>query len=202
MINYTNPKKPKIFNIRAKCSGCAKCVHCTDKKNPSYIFFPIKERGKDEDGYPNPMKTIKIEATIFHLKDGSIILGGIGCRVIFNSVFLYGGITGSEAYKVFKRVVKYNIPDFDLSRKFCFICSKIVPVKCMKRCSACRNAYYCSKECQITDWKEHKNECKSWFRCDYCKKTHNSPLVLSKQFKDSDKIYHFCDLECAKKFKK
>ena len=28
-----------------------------------------------------------------------------------------------------------------------------------KRCSVCRAAYYCSKECQKTHWKEHKKEC-------------------------------------------
>ena len=33
----------------------------------------------------------------------------------------------------------------------------------MRRCSGCRQAYYCSKECQVRDWKEggHKEVCKS-----------------------------------------
>ncbi|KAJ7163183.1 hypothetical protein C8R46DRAFT_1221969 [Mycena filopes] len=31
----------------------------------------------------------------------------------------------------------------------------------LKRCSGCRNVYYCSRECQITDWKEggHRGSC-------------------------------------------
>ena len=33
------------------------------------------------------------------------------------------------------------------------------PVKLMK-CSLCRNALYCSRDCQKKDWREHKKRCK------------------------------------------
>lgn len=29
----------------------------------------------------------------------------------------------------------------------------------MKRCTKCHNVYYCSKECQINDWKNHRQIC-------------------------------------------
>jgi hypothetical protein len=29
----------------------------------------------------------------------------------------------------------------------------------MKKCSRCRNATYCSVECQKQDWNRHKTEC-------------------------------------------
>ena len=29
----------------------------------------------------------------------------------------------------------------------------------MQRCARCNTIYYCSKECQRQDWKEHKQEC-------------------------------------------
>lgn len=32
----------------------------------------------------------------------------------------------------------------------------------IKVCSKCKNAKYCSKECQINDWKTHKPECQNW----------------------------------------
>jgi len=28
-----------------------------------------------------------------------------------------------------------------------------------KRCGACKNAFYCSKECQNEDWQNHKKNC-------------------------------------------
>lgn len=30
----------------------------------------------------------------------------------------------------------------------------------MKKCTQCKCTYYCSKECQIQDWKKHKKRCK------------------------------------------
>ena len=29
----------------------------------------------------------------------------------------------------------------------------------LDRCSRCRKVYYCSKECQLKDWKAHKLSC-------------------------------------------
>jgi hypothetical protein len=31
----------------------------------------------------------------------------------------------------------------------------------IKKCSRCKTKYYCCRECQNSDWKRHKNECKS-----------------------------------------
>lgn len=37
----------------------------------------------------------------------------------------------------------------------CAKCSK----EAFKRCSKCKNVWYCSRECQVADWKEHKPKC-------------------------------------------
>lgn len=41
-------------------------------------------------------------------------------------------------------------------------CLKCHTAGCLKSCSSCHlpDAYYCSRECQVADWKRHKVECK------------------------------------------
>ena len=44
-------------------------------------------------------------------------------------------------------------------RKACSVCA--VVIENIKRCSKCQIRFYCSKECQVKDWKEgHKDNCK------------------------------------------
>ena len=41
-------------------------------------------------------------------------------------------------------------------KKSCHVCKNLT----RKKCGGCNNIFYCSKECQRTDWKEHKKICK------------------------------------------
>ncbi|KZT67272.1 hypothetical protein DAEQUDRAFT_746213 [Daedalea quercina L-15889] len=40
-----------------------------------------------------------------------------------------------------------------------FRCFKVAPTRSFKRCSRCRGALYCGKECQETDWPDHRELC-------------------------------------------
>jgi hypothetical protein len=40
----------------------------------------------------------------------------------------------------------------------CYICGSN---NSLKTCCNCKNAKYCSRECQVKDWKEHKKICKT-----------------------------------------
>jgi len=42
--------------------------------------------------------------------------------------------------------------------RVCQLCGK--EAEKMKKCSVCRLVRYCSQECQLEDWKEHKKSCK------------------------------------------
>jgi hypothetical protein len=42
--------------------------------------------------------------------------------------------------------------------KVCKVCSKGINGEKLFRCGGCGKVYYCSKECQLADWKDHKKE--------------------------------------------
>jgi MYND finger len=63
--------------------------------------------------------------------------------------------TPAEAQRWFQRwSINDPLPEPPLNR--CFMCGKQGN---LSRCSSCREATYCSKECQRADWKRHKVEC-------------------------------------------
>eukprot|EP01084_Bolivina_argentea_P093741 168558_1 len=43
-----------------------------------------------------------------------------------------------------------------MSVRTCVLCKALAN----KRCSGCKQVYYCSKQCQSNHWKQHKKECK------------------------------------------
>ena len=45
-------------------------------------------------------------------------------------------------------------------KKICFGCGKLSNSK-IKICSGCNKIYYCNRECQKRDWKNHKAICKT-----------------------------------------
>ncbi|RUS15111.1 hypothetical protein BC937DRAFT_92885 [Endogone sp. FLAS-F59071] len=57
------------------------------------------------------------------------------------------------------------------ARVFCKYCDKPEPTEAdeesFKRCKRCRSVWYCSVECQRTDWKEHKRTCQPWEKIVY-----------------------------------
>ena len=41
----------------------------------------------------------------------------------------------------------------------CKVCGKCAIGGPLKRCSRCKQAFYCSKDCQKSDWPQHKRSC-------------------------------------------
>lgn len=42
----------------------------------------------------------------------------------------------------------------------CAACGKAGSVVKLSSCTQCRKVWYCGKECQVSDWRRHKKECK------------------------------------------
>lgn len=48
---------------------------------------------------------------------------------------------------------------FGQVKTYCVKCGKFLEK--VKKCSRCKIAFYCSRECQKEDWSEHKKHCKT-----------------------------------------
>ena len=82
--------------------------------------------------------------------DGKITIEVKGCKESIKIVFF-----GDKAsVKDDERIDGQRIW-FENKSKKCKICCK----KASSCCSGCRYAYYCSRNCQVKNWKEHKEIC-------------------------------------------
>ena len=70
-----------------------------------------------------------------------------------NIVYENKDLLTSEEKNVQKEDNKTRV--FEIEDK-CKICGKVAHNKCSK----CKSAFYCSKDCQTLDWKKHKKMCK------------------------------------------
>ena len=81
----------------------------------------------------------------------------------------------------------------------CCVCSK----EGAKRCSKCKLQYYCSKECQQSDWKNHKAVCREGYSeetsvaelqeaCSVCSKKGSKKC-------SNCKLQFYCSKQCQKK---
>eukprot|EP01084_Bolivina_argentea_P142513 250367_1 len=62
-------------------------------------------------------------------------------------------------------------PKSDRAEKQCANCDAYGATK---RCSRCKQAYYCNSTCQRNNWKEHKRDCKSTNNANASTKNHNN----------------------------
>ena len=56
-----------------------------------------------------------------------------------------------------KESLKVSRKEEDLELNIKCVCGKID--KKMRKCGDCKSIYYCSKECQKSDWNNHKHKC-------------------------------------------
>src|SRR6266536_2388050 len=64
-------------------------------------------------------------------------------------------IDWKEHKKSCKKPLVVKTDDSLFTMDGCYVCQKPTNT----RCSKCHQTYYCSKECQKIDWKEHKKSC-------------------------------------------
>ena len=50
----------------------------------------------------------------------------------------------------------------ELMQYVCYGCKKQLKPGAFKLCGGCSSSFYCNKECQKADWKEHKDVCRAF----------------------------------------
>ncbi len=68
------------------------------------------------------------------------------------------GLTVHEAHASIQQMINRAQSRFALQSRFCFNCG--VKEKVLPRCSSCKIARYCSRECQTSHWDYHATYCK------------------------------------------
>lgn len=65
----------------------------------------------------------------------------------------------SKSKENVRRLLEEKVEDDNNKPKW-NICEYCTTKGCLAKCSRCKGVYYCSKECQVQDWKTHKVNCK------------------------------------------
>ena len=56
--------------------------------------------------------------------------------------------------------IYYNLKENTKRTACCHSCEKIVDIRLLSRCAYCKGPTYCSYECAVADWPDHKENCK------------------------------------------
>ncbi|KAJ3100925.1 hypothetical protein HDU96_010186 [Phlyctochytrium bullatum] len=134
---FRSPKVPlwnefKKYAVRVAISPC--------------FSVPFEERAVDHGPSFAPTETSNIlESTL----RAAMAAMGMGA----------GGAGGAGTETRNEPTSTPKIIDLDEQKGLCFHCG--LRAEGMKKCSKCKVVQYCSRECQVEDWKEHKQICGS-----------------------------------------
>ncbi len=157
------------------CNSCYHkftCVSMEDRKKlplNSYQKIAIKNNiGTDPEKYYEMDENKTFKENVINFKRETREIQGLGkpwkCEVAFSKKE-EDNDNKSSSESIFSKKEEDNdnkSSSEPIDRAFyksCCVCKKVIETYQIKRCSNCKMAYYCSKECQKKDWKEHKKFC-------------------------------------------
>eukprot|EP00956_Cyclotella_meneghiniana_P001209 scaffold1350_cov56-Cyclotella_meneghiniana.AAC.22 len=65
----------------------------------------------------------------------------------------------------------YKLKETTKRTSLCWHCMHVFDIRAMNRCRHCQVAQYCSYECAVANWSEHKSECRVWRLCQETEET-------------------------------
>ena len=105
-------------------------------------------------------------------------------------------------YRTFREEVKVDLQEQQQDEeelREALRCQKCGKSNARELCSRCRFACYCSRECQIDDWKNHKPNCVKGRYLDVSGCQNCYQVVKSVRVCAKCKKYSYCSVECQKK---
>ena len=103
----------------------------------------------------------RADPSLERAQDGSTALHLAAFQGNRECMKLFAPLTSPEALADVSRLVPAAMRE-KLQLRTCMRCGKMSfrVVEKIKRCNDCRTVRYCSRECQVAHWPEHKLECK------------------------------------------
>ncbi|KAG0232834.1 hypothetical protein BGW42_007843 [Actinomortierella wolfii] len=84
---------------------------------------------------------------------------GFGYKVSEEVLFTYMRRYGINPHRIGKEDALVE----DMTVKKCALPGCRLMKEDLKQCSKCKSAWYCSKQCQVEDWKSHKTTCRELY---------------------------------------
>merc|ERR1719506_117369 len=113
-------------------------------------------------GFPSTRTCTLADGSIFPVGEGipTYLIDRYQCKLRLHYILvafsrfnrIVHATPGTEDTKVAAALSIYS------PSRSCFFCGAIRDD--LLKCSACRSAYFCSRDCQIAGWKDHKPKCK------------------------------------------
>jgi len=176
--------KDALVRIAASKENLSSCLHCCSEVPRFFYYREDYDRERtwgEASGF-----ALSLESSV--LSSGNFGLGTTSYEVYNESrlkhyddnkwvilpldEYLKHRIKNTEGVKArYKKIIKLfteetNREKRTLAKKSkkerCCKCQKSMPIKELFRCARCKNVLYCSQQCQITDWSQHKKECKPY----------------------------------------
>jgi len=139
------------------CVGCSKCLKLGEDQQ-CILSYGLKGQVVTHVSCEDCKFTIPVDIECFWCHKPVKVQGAVdsgGCNYPFLKIASKALCCSNKCAAAYEKQIMDD-PRID-STPNCIVCGK--EDKEMSKCAGCHRIYYCSRECQKSDWKRHKSVC-------------------------------------------